>query len=309
VNPVDEAGAPRERILVVAGGVAVLLLVMALRVAHLTILERPQLSARAQSQYVERIHMAAPRGQIRDREGTIFADTIGMPSIYASPRYHPIPHEKRDQLASILGMPRATLDRKLDSKAGFVWLKRHATREQAAQVERLKLAGVDAILEGRRVYPLGTIGSHVVGTAGIDLRGLEGIELRYDRWMRGQALAHIAADPRSFVRACWLRVRRFWGLMPIEGASDQAAWVRYGTGTFYTLTFLGAIAGVIHIVRQRSARWIPSLLMIAGFMSVHLFYWTNIRMRAPLVPILAVLAALGWCRLLRVRGAGPSPGE
>lgn len=142
----------------------------------------------------------------------------------------------------------------------------------------------------------------------MDQAGITG-ELDRDRWMRGQALAHIAADSRSFVRACWLRVRRFWGLMPIEGASDQAAWVRYGTGAFYTLTFLGAIAGVIHIVRQWSARWMPSLLMIAGFMSVHLFYWTNIRMRAPLVPILAVLAALGWCRLLRVRGAEPAPGE
>ncbi|MEW6267871.1 MAG: penicillin-binding protein [Thermodesulfobacteriota bacterium] len=190
MTPGEEAGAPRERILIVAGGVAVLLLVMALRVAHLTIVERPELSARAQSQYVERIHMAAPRGQIRDREGTIFADTVGMPSIYASPRYHPVPQDKRAQLAAILDVPRATLDRKLDSKAGFVWLKRHATREQAAQVERLHLHGVDAILEGRRVYPLGTTASHVVGTAGVDLRGLEGIELRYDRWMRGQELVY-----------------------------------------------------------------------------------------------------------------------
>jgi cell division protein FtsI (penicillin-binding protein 3) len=190
VTPAEEAGAPRERILVVAAGVAVLLAVMAARVAHLTIVERPELSARAQSQYLEQIHMAAPRGQIRDREGTIFADTIGMPSIYASPRYHPVPHEKRAALAAALDLPRDMLDKKLDSKAGFVWLKRHATREQAARVERLRLAGIDAILEGRRVYPLGTIGSHVVGTAGVDLRGLEGIELRYDRWMRGQELVY-----------------------------------------------------------------------------------------------------------------------
>lgn len=188
--PVEESGPARERILAVAAGVVVLLGVMTARVAQLTIVERPELAARAQSQYLERIHMTAPRGQIRDREGTLLAETVGMPSIYASPRYHAVPAAARDELAHILDVPRAKLDEKLDSRAGFVWLKRHATRAQAARVERLALPGVDSILEGRRVYPLRTIGSHVVGTAGVDMRGLEGIELRYDRWMRGQELVY-----------------------------------------------------------------------------------------------------------------------
>lgn len=185
-----ETGAPRERILVVAVGVVALLIGMATRVAHLTVVERPELLRKAQSQYLETIHMAAPRGQIRDREGTIFADTVGMPSIYASPRYHQVPPDVRPALARALDVPRAFLDKKLDSKAGFVWLKRHVTREQAQQVERLRLAGVESILEGRRVYPLETIGSHVVGTAGTDMRGLEGIELRYDKVMRGEELVY-----------------------------------------------------------------------------------------------------------------------
>ena len=190
MNPAPETGAPRERILVVAVGVVLLLIGMATRVAHLTILERDDLLRKAKSQYQETIHMAAPRGQIRDREGTIFADTVGMPSIYASPRYHQVPAEIRPSLAKALDVPRSFLDKKLDSKAGFVWLKRHVTREQAQQVERLRLPGVESILEGRRVYPLETIGAHVVGTAGTDMRGLEGLELRYDKVMRGEELVY-----------------------------------------------------------------------------------------------------------------------
>lgn len=185
-----ETGAPRQRILVVAVGVALLLGGMATRVAYLTIVQRAELLRKAQSQYLETIHMAAPRGQIRDREGTIFADTVGMPSIYASPRYHQVPLEARSALAKALDVPRSYLDGKLDRKAGFVWLKRHVTREQAQQVERLRLPGVESILEGRRVYPLETIGSHIVGTAGTDMRGLEGIELRYDKVMRGEELVY-----------------------------------------------------------------------------------------------------------------------
>lgn len=142
----------------------------------------------------------------------------------------------------------------------------------------------------------------------MDEAGVTG-ELARDRWMRDRALDNIAADPSAFVRSCWLRLRRFWGLMPIEGASDQSRWVRRGIGAFYAFTFAGVIAGALHIVRHWSVHWMPSLLMIAGFMGVHLVYWTNIRMRAPIVPILAVLAALGWCRLLRIRGARHAPGD
>jgi len=185
-----ESVTPRERILVVAVGVVVALVAMAARVAHLTIFERDTLLGIAKGQHDETIYMTAPRGQIRDREGTIFADTVGMPSIYASPRYRPVPAAARPALARALDVPRAWLDGKLDSKAGFVWLKRRVTREQAQQVERLRLAGVESILEGHRVYPLETIGAHVVGTAGADLRGLEGIELRYDKVMRGEELVY-----------------------------------------------------------------------------------------------------------------------
>ena len=167
-----------------------LLVAMATRVAHLTIVEARCAAHEGGGQYLETIHMVAPRGQIRDREGTIFADTVGMPSIYASPRYHGVPTEMRADARAALDLPRARLDQKLDSKQGFVWLKRHVSREQARQVERLRIAGVDSILEGRRVYPLETIGSHVIGMAGTDMRGLEGIELRYDRVMRGEELAY-----------------------------------------------------------------------------------------------------------------------
>jgi hypothetical protein len=163
--------------------------------------------------------------------------------------------------------------------------------------------------------PWGTVwdGTHGGGQAAwadsisqqMDEAGITG-ELARDRWMRDRALENIAADPPAFLRACWLRLRRFWGLMPIEGASDQSRWIRRGIGAFYGVTLLGAIAGGLHVARHWSGRWLPSLLMITGFMGVHLVYWTNIRMRAPIVPILAVLAALGWCRLLRMSEAPPA---
>ena len=42
------------------------------------------------------------------------------------------------------------------------------------------------------------------------------------------------------------------------------------------------------------------LLLILNFTLVHLFYWSNMRMRAPLVPLIALVAARGIAGLFRL---------
>jgi hypothetical protein len=79
-------------------------------------------------------------------------------------------------------------------------------------------------------------------------------------------------------------------------------------GTFYLLEWGGVVIGVVSILRSRDRRWEPLLLLLAAFTAVHLLYWTNVRMRAPLVPALALLAVRGGERaaalLLRWRAGG-----
>jgi len=174
------------RMLLVAGAVLGVLALSAVRVGQLSIVEHYELSALARRQHRERVRIVAPRGGIVDRNGEVLAQTVGAPSIFASPKRYPIPAEIRPALGQAIGISLRVINRRLDSKAGFVWLKRHATQAQAETVMRLRLPGVESIDEGRRFYPQGMIGAHVVGVAGADLRGLEGIELEYDAWMRGQ---------------------------------------------------------------------------------------------------------------------------
>ena len=42
------------------------------------------------------------------------------------------------------------------------------------------------MLEGRRFYPNGSLLSHVLGFAGMDGQGLEGLERRYDKYLSGE---------------------------------------------------------------------------------------------------------------------------
>ena len=58
------------------------------------------------------------------------------------------------------------------------------TQSQAA--EALSLDGVGALSEYKRFYPESTLAAPVVGLAGMDGQGLSGLELQYDRLIRGE---------------------------------------------------------------------------------------------------------------------------
>jgi hypothetical protein len=153
--------------------------------------------------------------------------------------------------------------------------------------------------------PLGTVwdGSHGPGQAAwadeihqeMARAGIDS-EVDRDRWMSRRAWSHIAEHPADFVRACLLRLIRFWNVIPSGPAAQglpAPAW--YAVGAWYLTVFGLALCGVLRACRTGLASWLPLLLLIASFTAVHLLYWSNVRMRAPVTPAVAVLAAFGLC--------------
>ena len=51
---------------------------------------------------------------------------------------------------------------------------------------RLDMEGIDFLKETKRFYPQGEMGCHVIGFSGVDSTGLEGVELGYDEFIRGE---------------------------------------------------------------------------------------------------------------------------
>jgi hypothetical protein len=96
--------------------------------------------------------------------------------------------------------------------------------------------------------------------------------------------------PGDFVRASVARLGRFWAVAPAAGV--------YGEGvralTFlWTVPFWGLV--VWSIARGPGRGWPAGLALAAvvGLAVVHAVYWTDMRMRAPIVPALALVAAAG----------------
>ncbi|MGH7045141.1 MAG: peptidoglycan D,D-transpeptidase FtsI family protein [Stellaceae bacterium] len=140
---------------------------------------------------IARFHPAPPpvpgRADITDRNGRLLATTIESPSLYADPRQIVDPNDVTRRLIAVLpGLDRAALFAKLTSGKRFVWVKRHLTPDQEYAVNQLGVPGLQFEREERRVYPYGSLLSHVVGYTGIDDNGLAGIERGLDSQLRGR---------------------------------------------------------------------------------------------------------------------------
>ncbi len=132
-------------------------------------------------------------------------------------------------------------------------------------------------------------------------------EIARDRYLKNRAVQFIRAEPVTFLHACWLRFRRFWGMSPPESATDAIGqlWkritgheesvtvvqgsVRWSVRIFYGVLFAAALWGGVCIAGRSD--WRPVLGLIISLMLVHLVYWSNARMRAPTMPAIALLAA------------------
>ncbi|HID24200.1 MAG TPA: dolichyl-phosphate-mannose-protein mannosyltransferase [Planctomycetaceae bacterium] len=115
-----------------------------------------------------------------------------------------------------------------------------------------------------------------------------------DRWMYRRAWRTIVREPGWFLRSCWLRFRRLWSVAPVGPVRDTlpmpAIWA---IRSYYAFVTAGLILGLFRLRRIEWRRWMPLVLLIVAFTAVHLLYWSNMRMRAPLVPAIALLCALG----------------
>jgi len=159
-----------------------------MRLIALVVLQGSLLNSMARTEHNAETELAAVRGPIVDRHGEPLALSAETRSIYARPKkmLETTSASDRAKLAHALEMSEAELQEKLSRHAPFVWLRRRIDPAKAAAVEALGFEGLGALSEYKRFYPESNLAGSVVGSAGMDGQGLSGIELGYDKLIRGQ---------------------------------------------------------------------------------------------------------------------------
>ena len=158
---------------------------LAARALDLQVLQHEKLSKLAERQSRRVIRIDGKRGDILDRNGNRLAASIKADSFYAHPARIEQPALTAFRLSRALNLPQGPLEKKLSSKRGFVWIKRQVTPLESTTVRALRLDGVNALQEYRRIYPGRGLAAPLLGFTGIDADGLEGLEYAYNWHLRG----------------------------------------------------------------------------------------------------------------------------
>ena len=121
-------------------------------------------------------------------------------------------------------------------------------------------------------------------------------ELAYDRLASDLGWSTIREHPMQFLKGCFIRECWLWAWWPSQ---RQASFpVRFGIGLWYAGIAVLALLGFLCNLLQRGplrlgSEWIPAWCLLASLCLVHAVYWSNMRMRAPLVPMISLLAVCG----------------
>lgn len=175
----------------IRSSVAFLLLLLAVficlagRCFYLQHLKSEHFRSISQRQQHKLVSEKPQRGEILDCRGRVLAASSKIRTVFAEPRIVKDVSEFGRKLGPLLRVPPDQVtELVLKSKnPGFVKLTVGASEDQCQRASKIYGVGIES--QWQRSWPTGCLASHVVGFTSADNRGLGGIELEFDRELRG----------------------------------------------------------------------------------------------------------------------------
>ena len=206
----------KTRFIYVSIAFIIILAFLFIRLIHIQLVWHNRMSKKAFAQHNVTIGLAPKRGHIYDRNLKPLALSLKVDSVYAIARDVKDKKQAARKLSKILNKKTDGLYERLSRDKQFVWLARKVSPEAARGALALDINGIALIDETKRFYPGGTLASHIIGFAGVDNVGLEGLELLYDKYLKGApGEKSIARDAKG--RQLPYLVKRH--IPPVDGCS------------------------------------------------------------------------------------------
>jgi len=141
----------------------------------------------ALAQRLKKHELSPDRGSIYDRNGVTLALSADMDTVSANPYQIKNKRKAAEEIAPILDESTSVIYQKLTKKTGFVYLGRKLAKYKADKLRRLNIAGLWFAKESKRIYPGAGLAAHILGFVDTDNKGLSGLELYYDKLLKGRA--------------------------------------------------------------------------------------------------------------------------
>ncbi|KSU89751.1 stage V sporulation protein D [Bacillus sp. VT 712] len=179
----------RKRLAAVLIAGFLIFLIIDTRLGYVQLFMGDALTEKAKGLWSRNIPFEPERGKILDRNDVPLATNKSAPTVLIMPRQVEDPANTAEQLAKVLNTTKEKVYEQITKSASSVYLRpegRKISHAKANEVRNLNLKGVYIAEDSKRHYPFGSYLSHVLGFAGVDNQGLMGLELYYDKELKGE---------------------------------------------------------------------------------------------------------------------------
>ncbi len=166
-----------------------------IKTGYLQIVKGDELQKQAIEQQTRDRIINSKRGTIFDCNEKPLAVSASVETVTASPAEikanseNISPETLANGLAEILALDYNALYEKLTKNTSYEIIKRKIEKDEADRVRNYihenKVKGIRLDADTKRFYPYGSLASHVIGFTGLDNQGLEGIEMVFDKYLKG----------------------------------------------------------------------------------------------------------------------------
>ncbi len=155
-----------------------------LRLVDLMVLNHGRFAERARIQQIKQEDIQVRRGLIFDRAGRELGVNLEVESLFCDPAAMTSPQTAAYDISGVIGEKPEAMLAKFSSKGRFVWVERKLNHETAEKIKKMDIKGLGFVPDAKRFYPKGKLASHIIGAVGIDNQALEGVELKYNKFLK-----------------------------------------------------------------------------------------------------------------------------
>jgi len=165
---------------------AFLFLVISAKIVHLQVFKSESFKNRAKNQHYQVLPFEGGRGDILDCHKRILATGINCYSVFVDPLLVLDLEDIADKLSFVLSVSKKGIVKKIKKGKRFSWIERKISFADKEKIKLLNLKGVGILKEKKRFCPQGELAASIIGIVDIDNKGLEGVELYYNDYLRGK---------------------------------------------------------------------------------------------------------------------------
>ncbi len=178
----------KKRLVLVLMLACILFLGLTFRTGYLQLVKGEWLSTKAIEQQTREIPIEPKRGTIYDRNMKELAVSVTKYTVWCKPVEVKDKKSAATQVAEILDKEYEDIYKKVNKKnMALVKIERWIDDEKATKIREAKIPGIWVAEDNQRYYPYGNFASYVLGHTSSDSQGIAGIEMQYDKYLKGQA--------------------------------------------------------------------------------------------------------------------------